>query len=230
MKRILVIFLALVMVAAVGCSANDNDNDNGNNDKPTEAYVSGEFHQLDNPLAIAMVFEEMKYQYSIDYPDRDELLDGNLTYLGEEIIDGVDASHIALEYPQQNEAWEFWVSEDGEMLQAWLNGEDATDHELAQKRYQDFIAPFEKAGQWIGHLTDVNTIADAAWTITDRRTSLRDLGQGSRNVDLFRFSAPDGDTFYFEILEMEGYNMFIRFEISLDGTFYTYRADRLILR
>ena len=230
MRRIIVVLLALVMATAVGCSANGNDNNNGNNDVPTQAYVSGEFHDLDSPLAVAAVFEEMEYEYSIDYPDRDEFFGGNFTYLGEDVIDGIDVTHFTLEYPDQDEAWDFWVSEEGNILQAWLNEDDVTGQEFVQERYQDFIAPFEMAGQWIGHLTNVTTYVNAEWSLSDRRTVLRDLGTGSRNVDSFRFTDPDGNSFYFEVLRMEGYNMFIRVEVSLNGVVYNYRTERLILR
>lgn len=226
MRRLLGVLLVLVLAFAVGCSSSDKEDEN--NKIPGEAYVSGEFYNISTPLDMTRYFVEAVYTFNIDYEDRDEDRDGSYLCLGED----EDAIGVSLEFPQRSQVWEFWLDEDGNITDVQVEGETADiDVEAeAETIYADFTAPFAMTQRWIPPLTDVDAFVDAGWQLSNARTLIRDLGIGNMNVDVFWFKNQDGDEFYFEVVKYGDLNVFVSYEVTEEGTTYSFTLSRLILK
>lgn len=243
MKRVFVLLLVLALAfAALGCSGTDSGNGNGNGDKGESngngngngektGLVEDNFYYSATPSDLLDCFQEIEYTYTTDSLTGPETKENSYRYLGAK--NGSTAIEMSLS--QHATTYEYWLDSEGEPQRVFVDGNELLDDmEIyeAGKGYSSFTTPFVVVtGHWQLPLVSDMHLESYGWQLVDERTETRNLGAGNVEVSIFAFEGEEDASFYFEIADIDGKNMYINFQVTQpDKPDHDFKVTRLIPR
>lgn len=257
MKRWLVLLLLLAATCmVVGCAGGDEDAgpegqeataetdeaamDDLVEEEPVEpaevdsdAAGIDDFAQLNSVTDFAVRFQEMEYSYSSLSADGVEITNRyTFSVLDEKVENGLKAHQIQfIQTGDEDEtSIECWVDEDGEVLEATVDGEEVEGMalDMVGVSFYSFISPFVLSSVWEPVLTSQEARELMNWKITDEGSKSKDLGAGSVPIQFYELET-ENETGYFEVANIGGQSLFVNYKTTnQQGNTYELNVTRLV--
>ena len=198
--------------------------------------MADNFYYISGPADLINHFQEIEYSFTTASPEETSVSDNGYYFLGSETIGGTRANKIRLNLGGKYRGdWMFWLDGNGAPIKCTKDGIEVVDDlELftANLAYNSFPGPFViVTAHFQSPLVSDEHLKFSRWRLVSERAENRDLGAGSMKVSIYEFEGDEGESFYFEIAEIKGKNMYINYQVSrANKASYNFTITRLIPR